>query len=67
MLSENVYAIATCDTCGREDRIPLTPIAGGLYDKRDVIGELEGMGWKASSKDEHLCPDCVGEIDEEGV
>ena len=54
-MRSDAYIIITCDNCGYEVHITLTPLASGAYDERHVDMELERLGWNV---DNDLCEDC---------
>lgn len=65
MLNDPTISV-TCDVCGTTiDEFPLTPLAGGGWDARNVPSVLKRYGWIADGK-QHICDACAAESDEEG-
>lgn len=42
---QDAFIYVDCDNCGEVEHLGLTPLAGGGWDERDVVSELERMGW----------------------
>jgi len=58
----NPMVSVTCDYCGDEDSLPLTPLAGGCYDERNIKGDLETRGWISGEVNTHYCTaECADE------
>jgi hypothetical protein len=54
-----------CDRCGESlDEMPLTPLAGGGWDDRNVKRTLESYGWRVT-KDADICDNCVADESEQ--
>ena len=49
---------ASCDGCGDEEEMELTPLAGGSWDDRNVKRTLEKRGWVFDG-DKCYCEDCA--------
>lgn len=50
--------VVMCDGCGYEDAFPLTALARGSYDERNLDGSLEREGWLVEDGRDY-CPDCA--------
>jgi len=65
MRSVSAYIKVTCERCGKEEDVKLTPIGAGsetAYSERHVEGELRDMGWDSEND---ICPNCLQEQKEE--
>ncbi len=53
----------TCEHCATSDGYPLTSIARGGYDERDLIPMLLADGWEVNEETgETVCRDCIGSV-----
>jgi len=61
-MQSNAYITVTCDTCGSEEDVELTPLArSGSWDERGVAGYLKTYGWITDDNLDFCSEECQAE------
>ena len=58
----DAYVMVVCDECPNCEEIPLTALAKGAYDMRNVTSAIERLGWKVDGEI-ITCPDHLEDDD----